>query len=584
MSAAARVLVVDDERMNREVIVANLRAAGYETVTAEDGVQAWTVLDGHPGEFDLVLLDRRMPRMNGMELLVKIKADERLRTIPVVMQTAYAETEDITAGIQAGAYYYLAKPLDRRVLLSVTDAAIGDHRRLLRLQDDLEKRSTAMILLEGGRFRFRTLDEGHTLAVALARMCPGARHLVVGLSELFTNAVEHGNLGISFEEKAQLVAAKTWSREIEARLDTPEGRGRRVEVEVSRGDGVVRFVIRDQGGGFDWRRFTRLDPARAFAAHGRGIALARRLAFDAISYNEPGNEVTATIAIDDDTRPAPCLTALAPAEPAVAGEEAGAAGLAAAVPVPAAAPAAAGEGDSGAEWRMAQVMQRELLPAPSELARLERRFAVGLSSHVETSSGLGGDLWGAADAGGGLLAVWLADFAGHGLVAALNTFRLHSLVENCRPLACSPAGVLNELNRRLVGLLPVGHYATMVYGVLDQANHAFRYAAAAAPPPLVRHADGRVEAGNGAGLPLGVAAAANYQERLLPLGAGAALVLASDGLSDNPAEDGARLGRAGVAELVAAPAENAQAMLAPFLARVARPLADDLTVIRCALG
>lgn len=568
MNAAARVLVVDDERMNREVIVANLRAAGYETVTAEDGSQAWTILDSHPGQFDLVLLDRRMPRMNGMELLVRMKADDRLRAIPVIMQTAYAETEDITAGIQAGAYYYLAKPLDRRVLLSVTDAAIGDHRRLIRLQDDLEKRSTAMILLESGCFRFRTLDEGHTLAVALARMCPRARHLVVGLSELFTNAVEHGNLGISFEEKAQLVAAKTWAREVEARLDTPEGRTRLVEVRVERGAGFARFVIRDQGGGFDWRRYSRLDPARAFAAHGRGISLARRLAFDTLTYNDSGNEVTATIAVDDDIRPAPSLTAMAP--------------HAADTPSPAAAAPAGAAGD-GAEWRMAQVMQQELHPSATDLARLDRRFAVRLSCHMETSSGLGGDLWGASDVGGGLLALWLADFAGHGLVAALNTFRLHSLVENCRPLASSPAAVLNELNRRLAGLLPVGHYATMLYGVIDQNGGRFRYAAAAAPAPLVRAGDGQVEQGNGAGLPLGVSAAAVYQERMLNMGPGAVLMLASDGLADNPAEDGTRLGRQGVADLLAArSAGDAQALLAPFLARVARPLQDDLTVICCA--
>lgn len=219
--APARALVVDDERMNREVIVANLRAAGFETVMAEDGVQAWGILQAHPGSFDVILLDRRMPRMNGMELLTRLKADDKLAHIPVIMQTAYAETEDVSEGIKAGAYYYLAKPLDRRLLLSVTEAAIADHQRRQRLADDLDKRTTAILLLEQGRFRFRTLEEGHTLAVALARSCPQARHLAAGLSEMFTNAVEHGNLGIDFDLKAELVAAKRWRQEIEARLDTP---------------------------------------------------------------------------------------------------------------------------------------------------------------------------------------------------------------------------------------------------------------------------------------------------------------------------------------------------------------------------
>ncbi|MBR9972529.1 SpoIIE family protein phosphatase [Magnetospirillum sulfuroxidans] len=567
MSAApARALVVDDERMNREVIVANLRAAGFETVTAEDGVQAWGILNAHPNSFDVILLDRRMPRMNGMELLTRLKADERLNHIPVIMQTAYAETEDISEGITAGAYYYLAKPLDRRLLLSVTEAAIADHQRRLRLQDDLDKRTTAMRLLDRGRFRFRTLDEGHTLAVALARACPQARHLVAGLSELFTNAVEHGNLGIDFDEKAELVAAKRWRQEIEARLDTPRGRGRWVDVQVDRQADGVRFVIRDQGDGFNWRAFDRISPERAFAPHGRGIALARRLAFTSVEFNDAGNEVTCWVASGGNDAQAETPPSVTCTEAAVISE---------------APPETVSE-----EIQLARTMQMELLPSAQSLAEIERRLGVRLSAHFETSSTLGGDLWGLQPIDDGRLGLWLADFSGHGLTAALNTFRLHSLVANCTPVADMPAAFLAEVNRRLVGLLPLGQYATMLYGVVDLVAGSFRYAAAAMPPPLLRRPDGQVVRGDGAGLPLGVSAHAVYAERNIPLCPGALLFMASDGLADSMALDGNRLGAAGVESLLEASARNlgkdTDAVLAPFLAQIQRPLRDDLTALCCA--
>ena len=265
-SRSTRALVVDDERMNREVILANLRVGGYETASAVDGQDAWEILEADPEGFDVILLDRRMPRMDGMALLAKLKANEKLRDIPVIMQTAYAAPEDIAEGLSAGVFYYLAKPLDRRTLMSVVASAVDERMRFRRLQNDLQRGTTAMSLMDKGIFTFRTLDEGNTLAVALSRACPPSRFLVVGLSEIFTNAVEHGNLGISSAEKEKFIAEKRWTREITARLDAPENRCKHVTVEFERLGEDVSITVRDQGQGFDWRSHSNFDPARAFAA------------------------------------------------------------------------------------------------------------------------------------------------------------------------------------------------------------------------------------------------------------------------------------------------------------------------------
>lgn len=560
-----RAMVVDDERMNREVLVATLRAAGYDTVTAGDGQDALELMQADPDAIDVVLLDRRMPRMDGMELMARMKADPRLRQIPVIMQTAYASSEDVVEGIKAGVTYYLGKPLDRRLMLSVVAQAVEEHSRFRRLQEDLERRTTALTLMDSGRFQFSTLDEGNTLAVALARSCPNSRFLVVGLSEVFTNAVEHGNLGITFEEKARLVAERRWAAEIEARMASAENRGKRVTVLVERQPGEVRFTVRDQGQGFDWKPYMELDPARAFAAHGRGIAMARRLAFDSMDYRGPGNEVVCVVRDD--------------------GDQAGRAECSPA-PAPALLPATSLGTPVDEEVRLAQAMQGDLLPTDTELAAMAERYGVRLSGRIETSGMLSGDIWGMRSLDDCRFSLFLADFSGHGLTAALNTFRLHTLMHHMSGWRDRPGQYLGQLNQRLAGLLAVGQYATMLYGVVDVEEGVFTYAAAAAPRPLLVE-NGAVVAGEGAGLPLGVSKSAAYPERSLPFREGSALFLCSDGLPESPAEDGSTLGPAGMAEMVrqgvarAGADTDVETLLAPFLAKVRRPLRDDLTALCC---
>lgn len=564
-SRPTRALVVDDERMNREVIVANLRGAGYETITAEDGQQAWEILARLPHDFDVILLDRRMPRMDGMELLARLKAEERLGHIPVIMQTAYASSEDVIEGIKAGVYYYLQKPLDRKLLLSVVAAAVEEHQRYRRLSEDLERRTSALSLLESGTFRFRTLDEGNRLAVALARTCPGSQFLAVGLSELFTNAVEHGNLGITFEEKARLIAEKRLAKEVEARLDAPQNRDKTVGVRLERLPGEVRVTIRDQGEGFDWRSFMELDTSRAFSAHGRGIAMARRLSFDSLEYRDPGNEVTCVVRAEmGAVSPLPVVDKawLSPAGPVrfSAMDE---------------------------DLKTAGCMQAELLPRQAMLEQVERRFGARVTGHFETSSDLGGDIWGLDILDERRFCLWLADFSGHGVTSAMNTFRLHTLLDTIDERD-KPADFLAAVNRRLAGLLPVGQYATMLYGVVDVARASFTYAAAASPHPMtVELGSLLTRIGDGAGLPLGISKAASYVERRLDLRPGSVLFMASDALAESPAEDGDFLGQSGVVDLVrrGVAAHRARvdvdAVLAPFMATVKRPLCDDLTAICC---
>jgi hypothetical protein len=105
--------------------------------------------------------------------------------------------------------------------------------------------------------------------------------------------VEHGNLGITYEEKTALIDAGAWEGEVARRLQLPENCDKRAKIAFERAEGEVRYRIEDCGAGFDWRRYLEISPARAFHTHGRGIAMSRNLSFDRLEYFGAGNQVLA---------------------------------------------------------------------------------------------------------------------------------------------------------------------------------------------------------------------------------------------------------------------------------------------------
>ena len=294
-----RLLVVDDEPVNLEIIGEYLEDEPYELAFAGDGEEAWKMLEAAPSTFDCVLLDRMMPALDGIEVLKLIKADERMRALPVVLQTAAAAPEQIAEGVRLGAYYYLSKPFERDVLVSIVRAALGSRREQIEILDRLEDKHGALLLLADATFEFATLNEARLLAVALASQCENTSAVFLGLTELLVNAVEHGNLGVGYAEKTRLLAEDSWDREIERRLALPENAARRVRVRFERQPSQVAITITDCGSGFDWTEYLQLNVKRAFDTHGRGIALARQLAFTSLEYAGCGNTVTVTAPLPD---------------------------------------------------------------------------------------------------------------------------------------------------------------------------------------------------------------------------------------------------------------------------------------------
>ncbi len=186
------------------------------------------------------------------------------------------------------------------------------------------------------------------------------------------------------------------------------------------------------------------------------------------------------------------------------------------------------------ELAMARSMYDHLLPSAALRASLKDSAGVELRSHTILSSDMGGDIWGVLPLGAGRFGVFLLDMAGRGVSAALNAFRMHTLIHELAPaLGDRPAEFLAELNDRAVRLLELGQHATVIYGVVDGAAGHFTYAAAAAASPLVIPPGGApLLIGDAAGLPVGVATNTRYDGHTLPFPDGAVLALHSNAVLD----------------------------------------------------
>jgi DNA-binding response OmpR family regulator len=113
--ANKKILVIDDEAVLQMGIVIRLKAAGFEVLTASDGLEG--LEKARKEEPDLILLDLMLPKMDGYKVCRMLKFDEKYKNIPIIMLTAKAQDIDKSMGGEAGVNAYITKPFDHRELL-----------------------------------------------------------------------------------------------------------------------------------------------------------------------------------------------------------------------------------------------------------------------------------------------------------------------------------------------------------------------------------------------------------------------------------------------------------------------------------
>ena len=292
------ILIAEDLPENRFALKRLFKKSEFKGkfTFAHDGDQAWDLLTQNPEKYTIALLDRMMPGMSGLDVLLRMKQDNELKHIPVVFQTAMAQVNDVIEGFKAGAFYYITKPYpDRESFLSIIRSAISERTNFTAIQVEMDKSHNALSLLNNFDLKFKNLDELQLVACLISKACPDPTKISMGISEILINAVEHGNLGIGYDEKTMLNNEGNWEQEVRRRLELPEHADKMVSVEFIRGKQDIRIIIKDQGLGFDWADYKQMNTDRAFDNHGRGIAMAIITSFDQLEYKGSGNEVHAII-------------------------------------------------------------------------------------------------------------------------------------------------------------------------------------------------------------------------------------------------------------------------------------------------
>jgi two-component system chemotaxis response regulator CheY len=120
-----RILVVDDAQTMRRIVINLLRQLGFTNMQeADDGTTAWERLSMEP--FDLIISDWNMPKMTGIDLLRKVRADDKYKATPFIMVTAEGKRENVIAAVQAGVNNYIVKPFNAAILKEKLVKVVGD--------------------------------------------------------------------------------------------------------------------------------------------------------------------------------------------------------------------------------------------------------------------------------------------------------------------------------------------------------------------------------------------------------------------------------------------------------------------------
>lgn len=122
----AKILVAEDDQDIRELIVLTLQFSGFDVDSAEDGAVAIKTVQANQGQFDLILMDVRMPNMTGFEACRKLKEQEATKHIPIIFLSAKGQEAEVQAGLDAGAEQYILKPFAPDDLISTVKAILNE--------------------------------------------------------------------------------------------------------------------------------------------------------------------------------------------------------------------------------------------------------------------------------------------------------------------------------------------------------------------------------------------------------------------------------------------------------------------------
>ena len=237
------------------------------------------------------------------------------------------------------------------------------------------------------------------------------------------------------------------------------------------------------------------------------------------------------------------------------------------------------------ELELAQKMQESLLPPKEVIQNIDQQYHLDTAYTFLPSSHLGGDFWQVIPLSKEKVAVYICDFSGHGVSAAMNTFRLHTLIGQMDLTNLKkPSEFLFRLNNSLVNLLPRGQFATFFFGILNKRQQTLTYAGASSPFPILIKGN-ETSFLDTSGMPLGILKDVTYTDIKIPFSKDMGLLLYSDSFTEQQNKQGKRLDYDGFINLVqpCLSEQTAEQIIAQIMQKFHQfsdtPSTDDITAI-----
>jgi CheY-like chemotaxis protein/anti-sigma regulatory factor (Ser/Thr protein kinase) len=284
-----RVLVVDDQEALRTLLSRLLDREGFDPVEAGDGERA---VELFKSESPLVVVsDIMMPKMDGLALLTEIKRIDANAT--VILMTGQGNEDVLLKALRGGATNFFKKPFNVRELIDeirkVVEFRLEAARSTL-FSPFLQEETKTFVLPRADSPYFPVINQ-ITLQLPCLMAPEDILNIKIGIEEMITNALEHGNLGITFDEKSKALEQGRLPELFQERSRMSDSAGRKVCIRSHLGQDLFEITISDEGAGFDWRALPEVAPENLLAYNGRGIFLTK-IYFDEVLYSGTGNEVT----------------------------------------------------------------------------------------------------------------------------------------------------------------------------------------------------------------------------------------------------------------------------------------------------
>ncbi|MBN2519451.1 MAG: response regulator [Bacteroidales bacterium] len=284
-----KILIVEDDLLFRTYVKNIIKSLGYDCIEAENGKKGLEQFMAEKPH--LIISDIQMPGMSGIEMLQKIR--EMKSEVIFVVMTFFDSEEWAIKALNAGANNYLKKPINKDKLVHLLKKyyTIAQSRTASRDINNMIVNKEFVLKFKSSIEVVPVIVEYLIKESGIANYMMNTAGIELGLNEIITNSVEHGNLGITYDEKSNALNKGTYEKLYIERLTNNILSEKSVTIKFKTDEKHFEWEITDEGEGFEWKKVP--DPIvedNKEGFHGRGIFLSR-FQFDEMEYLGKGNIV-----------------------------------------------------------------------------------------------------------------------------------------------------------------------------------------------------------------------------------------------------------------------------------------------------